>query len=121
MGLIGLMVLFPPRKDHLLNARRPGVNFDLSRIHVNFMKTVPSTKAIATLVGATLLLVSITLGITKARSFFSKRASAVTATRELPRVILWAWERATELRFIDPKETAVAFLARTIRLRSSQV
>ncbi len=104
-----------------MNARRPGVNFSLSRIHVNFMKTVPSTQAIVTLVGAALLLASITLGITKARSFFSQRALAVTAARELPPVILWAWERPTELRFIDPKETAVAFLARTIRLRSSQV
>lgn len=85
------------------------------------MKTAPSTKAIATFFVATLLLASITLGITKARSFFSKRPSGVTATRELPRVILWAWERPTELRFIDPKETAVAFLARTIRLRSSEV
>jgi hypothetical protein len=39
----------------------------------------------------------------------------------LPRVILWAWERPVELRFINPKETGVAFLARTIRLRSGEV
>ena len=85
------------------------------------MKTVPSTKAIATLVGATLLLASITLGITRARSFFSKRASTVTATREMPRVVLWAWERPVDLRFINPRETGVAFLARTVQLRADEV
>jgi hypothetical protein len=35
--------------------------------------------------------------------------------------MLWAWERPTDLRFINPKQTGVAFLARTIRLRSGEV
>ena len=33
-----------------------------------------------------------------------------------PSVILWAWERAEDLRFIDPSEVGVAFLCGTIRL-----
>jgi hypothetical protein len=39
----------------------------------------------------------------------------------MPRVVLWAWERPTDLRFINPRETGVAFLARTIRLRAGEV
>jgi hypothetical protein len=35
----------------------------------------------------------------------------------LPRNILWAWERPEHLDFIDPRETGVAYLARTIYLR----
>ena len=36
------------------------------------------------------------------------------------RVVLWAWERPVDLRFIDPRETGVAFLARTIHLRGNE-
>jgi hypothetical protein len=35
--------------------------------------------------------------------------------------MLWAWERPTDLRFINPNETGVAFLARTITLRAGEV
>jgi len=35
--------------------------------------------------------------------------------------MLWAWERPTDLRFINPKETGVAFLAQSIRLSSGEV
>ncbi|HJY85707.1 MAG TPA: DUF3142 domain-containing protein [Candidatus Acidoferrales bacterium] len=34
----------------------------------------------------------------------------------LPKVVLWAWERPEDLRFIDPQTTGVAYLARTIFL-----
>ena len=34
----------------------------------------------------------------------------------LPRTVLWAWERPEDLRFVNPKTTAVAFLARTVTL-----
>jgi len=46
-----------------------------------------------------------------------------TATRmeRMPQVMLWAWERPTDLRFINPKETSVAFLALSIRLHSGEV
>jgi hypothetical protein len=39
----------------------------------------------------------------------------------IPETVLWAWERPTDLRFIDPNQTGVAFLARTIRLKADQV
>ena len=35
---------------------------------------------------------------------------------EMPNKILWAWERPEDLRFLDPKEFGVAFLAQTIFL-----
>jgi hypothetical protein len=35
----------------------------------------------------------------------------------LPRVILWAWERPEDFRFLTPGEAGVAFLAETIYLR----
>ena len=36
--------------------------------------------------------------------------------RALPRLTLWAWERREDLRSIDPRTTAVAYLDRTILL-----
>lgn len=36
-----------------------------------------------------------------------------------PRLILWAWERPEDLRFLTPSQTAVAFLAATIRIDGS--
>ena len=38
----------------------------------------------------------------------------------LPRFVLWAWERPEDLRFIDPNDTAVAFLAETISIRGDR-
>ena len=38
-----------------------------------------------------------------------------------PRVILWAWEQPLDLRFIDPRDTGIAFLARSIEWRDGQV
>jgi len=37
----------------------------------------------------------------------------------LPRLTVWAWERPTDLRNIDPATTAVAYLARTVWVRES--
>jgi hypothetical protein len=34
----------------------------------------------------------------------------------VPSLVLWAWERPEDLRFIDPDRTAVAFLASTVYL-----
>ena len=36
--------------------------------------------------------------------------------RALPRLTLWAWERREDLRSVDPRTTAVAYLDRTILL-----
>src|SRR5215471_2873894 len=37
-----------------------------------------------------------------------------------PRIVLWAWERPENLEFIDPREIAIAFLARTIQLHADE-
>ena len=39
-------------------------------------------------------------------------------TSRLPHVMFWAWERPEDLRFLGPHKQGVAFLARTIELRS---
>lgn len=36
---------------------------------------------------------------------------------DLPPVVLWAWERTEDLRFLKPGEAGVAFLARTIEVQ----
>ena len=87
------------------------------------MTQVLSRKLIIGLAGVTLVLASLVFGFTRVRSVISRRHAASTAARldHLPRIVLWAWERPTDLRFINPKETGVAFLARTIRLRQGEV
>ena len=40
---------------------------------------------------------------------------------DLPRVILWAWERPEDLSFTNPREVGVAFLAATLYLRNEKV
>ncbi len=63
------------------------------------------------------------LTYTKARSVFTGRTTSapISPSQRMPRVVLWAWERPVDLRFINPRETGVAFLARTIRLRANEV
>ena len=39
----------------------------------------------------------------------------------MPPKILWAWERAEDLRFLDSNEFGVAFLAQTLILQSNEV
>jgi hypothetical protein len=38
-----------------------------------------------------------------------------------PQTILWAWERPEDLRFVDPREVGIAYLACTIGLRGDGV
>jgi hypothetical protein len=38
-----------------------------------------------------------------------------------PAVVLWAWDRAEDLRFVDPRRVAVASLAGTVRLPADRV
>ena len=81
-----------------------------------------SKRLIFIFAGATILIASLAFGFAKARSVMKLRKE-IRATRldQLPRVMLWAWERPTDLRFVNPNETGVAFLARTIRLHSGEV
>jgi len=39
----------------------------------------------------------------------------------LPPLMLWAWDRNDDLRFLDPSDTGVAFLAATVTLRGESV
>jgi hypothetical protein len=39
---------------------------------------------------------------------------------ESRQIVLWAWERPENLEFINPREISIAFLAKTIRLRSTE-
>src|SRR6266404_5808893 len=49
--------------------------------------------------------------------------SQAPATRlaKFPGLVLWAWERPEDLRFIDPQRVGVAFLAKTLRLQGDTV
>jgi hypothetical protein len=87
------------------------------------MKSAQLRKTFAAIAVATLVLASLALAFTEGRSRFAKRAAAANLTRpnQMPRVVLWAWERPVDLRFINPRETGVAFLARTIYLRANEV
>jgi len=42
-------------------------------------------------------------------------------SNKMPSKIIWAWERPEDLRFLDPKEFGVAFLAQTIFLDGGDV
>src|SRR5712672_3480053 len=49
-------------------------------------------------------------------------SSPRTTTRiDLPSLVLWAWDRDDDLRFLDSSDTAVAYLAATITLRGDGV
>ena len=87
------------------------------------MKTAFPTNNITALIAGTLVLGSITFGVTKGRSFFREHRSnkLAASSNKHPSLILWAWARPTDLTFIDPGKTAVAFLARTIYLRGDDV
>ena len=82
-----------------------------------------SRKTIIVLAGSVVMLASLALGLTKGRSIISRRHSVTNNTRQnaMPSVILWAWERPTDLRYINPRDIGVAFLARTIRLHGQEV
>ena len=70
----------------------------------------------------TLLAALLAIGLATTRSVISKREVPGYEKRsdQMPRVVLWAWERPTDLTFIDPSQTAVAFLARTIHLQGNE-
>jgi hypothetical protein len=64
----------------------------------------------------------ISWSIVAASAFVALSSGARTReARRSPSVFLWAWERPEKLDFIDPDKVGVAFLAKTISLRSDQV
>jgi len=82
-----------------------------------------SRKKIIVLAGSVVMLASLALGLTMGRSIISQRNSIANKTRQhgMPSLILWAWERPTDLRYINPRDIGVAFLAKTIRLHGQEV
>src|SRR5437660_377160 len=88
------------------------------------MKITASRKRLVLAVlGVALVLSLLALVFTRARSSAKARENAAEIARsnQVPRLILWAWERPSDLSFIDPNEVGVAFLARTIYLRGDRV
>lgn len=51
----------------------------------------------------------------------TKREINTELNSQLPKKILWAWERPEDLRFIDTKEIGVAFLAQTLFLQNEEI
>jgi hypothetical protein len=53
----------------------------------------------------------------------AKRPAAGDSARmaRIPNLVLWAWERPEDLRFIKSRDVGVAFLAKTIFLRGNRV
>ena len=80
------------------------------------MKAAFSFRKGITLLVATLLLSSFALAIT-----FLSKSNKADSSKAHPQLILWAWERPTDLRFIDPHRIGVAFLAKSILLKSDDV
>lgn len=70
-------------------------------------------------IGVAISIGSLALTAGKIRSHFWSR-SAATANSQ-PQLVLWAWERPTDLRFVDRRKVGVAFLARSIRIEADRV
>lgn len=51
----------------------------------------------------------------------TKREINADLNNQMPKKILWAWERPEDLRFIDTKEIGVAFLAQTLFLQNEEI
>lgn len=85
------------------------------------MKQVLSRKLILIVAGATILVAAVALGVTRNRSLLHSGMTNAARLERMPRVMLWAWERPVDLRFINTEETGVAFLAQTIRLRGDEI
>ncbi len=67
------------------------------------------------------LIVFVTIALALARSHEGKVFTPSQRTmRSLPRYVLWAWERPEDLRFLDPQEVGVAFLAASIDLKGGE-
>jgi hypothetical protein len=48
-------------------------------------------------------------------------SALATAPLDLPPLMLWAWDRDDDLRFLDTRDTGVAYLAATLTLRGEEV
>ena len=79
--------------------------------------------------GIVLLLSLLSFFVVARITYLSTRSDASLLNRDpssdrlenFPKTILWAWERPENLTFINPADVGVAFLARTLYLRGSEV
>ncbi len=81
------------------------------------MKTAFSIRKVLALLVGSFFVTSITVTIV----FVIKSPKVAQASKTTPPMILWAWERPTDLRFINPKKFGVAFLAKSILLHADEV
>jgi hypothetical protein len=70
---------------------------------------------------ALLLLASLSAIAFRLSANNSGRSSKAQANLLQPALTLWAWERPEDLDFINPEKVAVAYLAKTVFLRGSEV
>lgn len=85
------------------------------------MKQSLFRKLILIVAGASILLAAVAFGVTRNRSLFPGKDANAARLERMPPVMLWAWERPVDLRFINTETTGVAFLAQTIRLSAGEV
>lgn len=52
---------------------------------------------------------------------FPTISAATTGLDDFPPIILWAWERPEDLRFLDNRRFGVAFLAQTLQLKGDEL
>ncbi len=71
--------------------------------------------------GAALVIGSLTLTVSGIRSHFIRPPASAALTPNDPHVVLWAWERPTDLHSIDRKNLGVAFLARSLHIEADKV
>jgi hypothetical protein len=75
------------------------------------------TAAVAVFVRGAALVVVLSFGLAGDRMTSARAGIGV----DLPPVMLWAWDRDDDLRFLDIGDTGVAFLAATVTLRGDGV
>jgi Protein of unknown function (DUF3142) len=68
-----------------------------------------------------LVMMSLMISLLLLIFFFKPSATAFKIPNTSPKLFLWAWERPEHLEFIDPSQTGVAFLAKTIDLQGHNV
>ncbi|HEX3281744.1 MAG TPA: DUF3142 domain-containing protein [Pyrinomonadaceae bacterium] len=82
------------------------------------MQSVPPRRF---LILALLLVASLSVVVFRLYANNFGRSSNVEVNRLQPALILWAWERPEDLKFIDPQKVSVAYLAKTVFLRGAGV
>jgi len=70
---------------------------------------------------ATIILSIIVFGLIVRSGVANRRIPASQTLKQLPPIMLWAWERPEEFSFIDTNKVGVAFLAKTITITDNDI